>query len=153
MLQRMSYKYENIPIETIRTLAEAKSSLRPTQQQNYNSKKVSQHHVAPCRFSMHPSNQAQSYMNIYCQRFHAQIYSIEQKISVFRRDISRKVQQQSKYSVTLCNQKVTKQGRMCGFSARLIETSAFAMFMHCANWYHKATAPISTALFTLCQTK
>ena len=58
--------------------------------------------------------------------------------------------------MTLCRQKVTKQGKMCGFSTRLIENSAFAIFTRyenfaSINWYNKATAPISTILFTLCQ--
>ena len=60
--------------------------------------------------------------------------------------------------MTLCHQKVTKQGKMCGFLTRLIENSAFAIFTRyenfaSTNWHHKATAPISTVLFTLCQIK
>ena len=57
--------------------------------------------------------------------------------------------------MTLCRQKVTKQGQMCRFPTTIIENSAFAIFMLLSwfssrNWYHEATAPISTVLFTLC---
>ena len=57
--------------------------------------------------------------------------------------------------MTLCRQKVTKQVKMCGFLTTTVENSAFAIFTHYVNFsssklYHKATAPISTSLFTLC---
>ena len=57
--------------------------------------------------------------------------------------------------MTLCRQKVTKQGKISGFSTRLIENSAFAIFARfenfaSTNWYHKATAPITIVFFTLC---
>ena len=57
--------------------------------------------------------------------------------------------------MTLCRQKTTKQGKICGFPTTIIENSAFAIFTRyrkfsSRNWYHKATAPISTVLFTLC---
>ena len=58
-------------------------------------------------------------------------------------------------SMTLCRQKVTKQGKMCGFLTTVIEISAFAIFTRyenfsSRNWYPKAKAPISTVFFTLC---
>ena len=42
--------------------------------------------------------------------------------------------------MTLCHQKVTKQGRRCGFSTQSIENSAFVIFMRyedfaSTNWY------------------
>ena len=54
-------------------------------------------------------------------------------------------------SMILCRNKVTKHGKMCGFSTRLIDNSAFAIFMRyetfaSTNWYHKAITPISTIL-------
>ena len=57
--------------------------------------------------------------------------------------------------MTLCRQKVTMQGKMCGFSTTIIENSAYAIFTRyeifsSINWYHKATAPISTVLSTPC---
>ena len=56
--------------------------------------------------------------------------------------------------MALCRQKVTKPGKMCWFFARLIENSAFAIFLNyesfaSTNWYRKATAPTSTVLLTL----
>ena len=57
--------------------------------------------------------------------------------------------------MTICCQKVTKQVKMRGFSTTKIEISDLAIltryenFPH-KNWYHKATVPISTVLFTLC---
>ena len=56
--------------------------------------------------------------------------------------------------MTLCHQKVTKQRRMCGFLTRLIKNSVLAIFTHSEKFattkrYYKATAPISTVLFTL----
>ena len=54
--------------------------------------------------------------------------------------------------MTLCRQKETKQGKMCGFLTSIIENSAFAIFTRyeifsSRNTYHKAKAPISTVLF------
>ena len=77
--------------------------------------------------------------------------------SLFTREIIRsKFIKSQNMLMTLCRQKVTKQGKMCRFRTRLIENSAFAIFtryenLASTNWYHKATAPISTILFTLCQ--
>ena len=56
--------------------------------------------------------------------------------------------------MTLCHQKVTKQRRMYQFMTRLIENSVLAIFTHSEKFattkrYYKATAPISTVLFTL----
>ena len=57
--------------------------------------------------------------------------------------------------MTICSQKVTKQVKIRGFSTTKIENSDLAIltryenFPH-KNWYHKATVPISTVLFTLC---
>ena len=56
----------------------------------------------------------------------------------------------------LCLQKVTNQGKICRFSTTIIENNAYAIFVvyeyffSNRNWNHKATAPISIALFTLC---
>ena len=43
--------------------------------------------------------------------------------------------------MALCRQKVTKQGKMCGFLTRSTENSAFAIFKRYENfastkWYH-----------------
>ena len=51
--------------------------------------------------------------------------------------------------MTVFRQIVTKQGKMSGFSSRLIENGAFAIFtpyedFASTNWYHKATAPFTS---------
>ena len=116
---------------------------------------TSQCHV---NIRMHPSNQAHSYVNTHSHRFHNKMYLIKQKITVSRGDNWLKIHQKSKYVnelMTLCCQKVTKQGKMCGFLTTKIENSAFVIFtryekIFSRSWYHKATAPISTIIFTLC---
>ena len=97
-------------------------------------------------------------MNTHSHRFHNKMYLIKQKIPVSRGDNWLKIHQKSKYVnelMTLCCQKVTKQGKMCGFLTTIIENSAFVIFTRyekffSRSWYHKATAPISTIIFTLC---
>ena len=57
--------------------------------------------------------------------------------------------------MTICCQNVTKQVKIRGFSTTKIENSDLAIltryenFPH-KNWYHKATVPISTVIYTLC---
>ena len=53
--------------------------------------------IQQCIFSVHPSNQAHSYQNTYSQRSHDKIYSINQKIPVYRGDNGLKIHQKSKY--------------------------------------------------------
>ena len=76
------------------------------------------------------------------------------KIPFYREIIGSKIIKSQNMSMTLCCQKVTKRGWICGIPPWLIENSAFAIFTRyenfaLTNWYHKATAPISTVLFTL----
>ena len=76
-------------------------------------------------------------------------------IPFYREIIGSEIIKSQNISMTLCHQKVTKQGRICRIPTWSIENSAFAIFA-CyetfarTNWYHKATAPISTVLFTSC---
>ena len=67
-------------------------------------------------------------MNTHSQRLYDKIYSIKQNIHVYRGDNWLKIHQKSKY--------VNDVKRYETFSSR--------------NWYHKATAPISTVIFSLC---
>ena len=89
-------------------------------------------------------------MNTHYQRFRSKIYSIKQKIPVYREDNWLKIHQKWRDVV----KKVTEQGKMCGFSTTIIGHGAFEIFTRyenfsIGNWYHKATAPILTVLFTL----
>ena len=80
---------------------------------------------------------------------------MKQKFPVYRRDDWLKIHQKSKHVNDVMSSKSDKkQKRMCGFFTRLIENSALAIFTHSENFastnrYYKATAPISTVLFTL----
>ena len=94
-------------------------------------------------------------MNTHSQGFFNKI-TPSNRVSLFTGEIiGSKFNKSQNMLMTSCRQKVTRQGKMCGFSTTIIEISAFAIFRRYENfsnrnWYHKATAPISTVLITLC---
>ena len=93
-------------------------------------------------------------MNTHSQRFHNKISQSNRKSLFTWEKIGSKFIKSRNMLMTLCRHKVTKQVKMCRFSTTLIENVAFAIFtryekFYSRNWYHKATAPISTVLFTL----
>ena len=106
----------------------------------------------------HPSNQAHSYMNTITLKGSMIIFTQSNMESLFTGEIIRSkfIKSQNRF-MALCRHKVTKQGKMCGVLTRLIENGAFyTIFTRyenfaSTNWYHKATAPISTVIFTLSQ--
>ena len=59
-------------------------------------------------------------MNTHSQRFHNKIYSIELKLPVYRGDKWLKIHQNSSMLMTLCRQKVTKQGKMRRFELKIV---------------------------------
>ena len=93
--------------------------------------------------------------NTHSQRIHSRIYSIKQKSLFTGEMIGSKLIKSQYMLMTLRRPLVTKWSKISGFSTTIIENSAYAMFTRyehfsSRNWYHKATAPISIFLFTLC---
>ena len=112
--------------------------------------------TAPCRFSMHPSNWAYSYMNTL-KGSAIKLFAQSNRKSQFTGEkVGSNFIKSQNMLMMLCRWKVTKQSKICRFLTTLIQKSAFAIFSHyenffsSRNWYHNATAPISTVLFTLC---
>ena len=94
-------------------------------------------------------------MNTHSQKIHNKIYSIKQKSPSTGEIIGSKFIKSQNMLMTICRPLVTRWGKISGFSTTIIENSAYAMFVRYEhfsdrNWYHKATAAITTFFFITC---
>ena len=76
-------------------------------------------------------------MNTHSQRFHNKIYSIKQKIPIYRIDNWLKIRRKS----TLCLKKWQSQGKMCRFLTKIIENSVAAIFYALWKFFHQLLVP------------